>query len=145
MSHRETPPPPSKGNPVFKAGLARHLAVSCDAGLTGTGLLIRLCVVGAIIGVGLPTYMSQREISLVATAESDLHKAAIAAETFAAVHGTYAGLSSETLQDYGFKPSDGIVVAVELQANSYELTARYVSGTPAEAWRFSGSIFSVVE
>ena len=100
---------------------------------------------GAIIGVGLPTYLSQREISLVATVESDLHKAAIAAETFAAVHGTYAGLNSETLREYGFRPSDGIVVDVKLQANSYELTARYASGTPAEAWRFSGSIFSVVE
>ncbi len=128
-----------------RAGLVRYLRVSGDAGLTGTGLLVRVLIVGAIVGVGLPTYLSQREISLVATVQSDLHKAAIAAETFAAVHGTYVGLSEDALQKYGFEPSEGIVVGVTLDANSYELTARYESGSPAEAWKFSGSVFSVVE
>ena len=92
-----------------------------DDGFTLVELLVVVVIIGILVAIAIPVFLSQREKAWVSAAESDLRNAAPIAETFFADTGFYTGLTKD-----GMRTSEGVVLTiVQATATEYCITANH--------------------
>lgn len=94
-----------------------------DEGFTLIELLVVVLVIGILAAIAIPAFLSQREGAYAATLRSDVRQAAVAAEGFAAVNGTYVGLDMTALELNGFRPSDSVDLEIVPARTAFVITA----------------------
>jgi type IV pilus assembly protein PilA len=65
-----------------------------DSGFTLVELLVVVVIIGILVAIAIPVFLSQREKAWTSAVESDVRNGAPIAETFYADNGTYQGLTT---------------------------------------------------
>ena len=98
-------------------------------GFTLIEILIVMAVLGLLVAIAIPQFMSYRSQAVDAEMKSDLRNTAIAIEAYFAKQGVLPASTAE-ISGYGFQPSGGVTISfVVLSTNSYQLTAAKPGGT----------------
>lgn len=105
-------PPTSRHRP-------RGLSVTAgEDGFTLVELLVVVLMLVTLIGIAVPTFVSQRDGAFDAAVQSDLRSAAIALESYRAQNAAY-DLAATTGTSWGYVRSPDVNTVVEATADSY--------------------------
>ncbi len=108
-----------------------------DAGFTLVELLVVVLVLGALVGIAVPTFAEQRDRAWDAAVRSELRAAGVALESYRAQYGIYAASAIDGTQNWGFARPDGLTIAAEfVRESSYCLIATHAdaSGSSSRYW-----------
>ncbi len=104
-----------------------------DEGFTLVELLVVIVIIGILVAIAIPVFLSQREKGWAASVQSDLRNGSPIAETFYADNGTYVGLLT-TGMNHG---ADNTLEAKGLTVTSYCLEGKSSKLTGAgDVWSF---------
>src|SRR6266511_702901 len=109
-------------------------AVSKKRSFKGTGftlveILVVIAVIGLLVAIAIPQFMTYRSEAIDAEMKSDLRNAAIAIEAYYAKQSVLPASIAETA-GYGFQSTAGVTVSlVILPPTSYRVTAAKTGGT----------------
>jgi type IV pilus assembly protein PilA len=98
-------------------------------GFTLIEILMVMAVLGLLVAIAIPQFMSYRSQAVDAEMKSDLRNTAIAIEAYFAKQ-TVLPASTAEIAGYGFQPTAGVTLGyVILSPTSYRLTAAKSGGT----------------
>ena len=102
---------------------------SKDSGFTLVEILVVIAVIGLLVAIAIPQFMTYRSEAIDAEMKSDLRNTAIAIEAYFAKQ-TVLPASTAEIAGYGFQPTAGVTLGyVILSPSSYRLTAAKSGGT----------------
>jgi len=108
-----------------------------DAGFTLVELLVVVLVLGALVGIAVPTFAEQRDRAWDAAVRSELRAAGVALESYRAQFGIYEAVAIDGSQNWGFTRPDSLTLAAEfVRETSYCLIGRHAdaSGASSRFW-----------
>jgi prepilin-type N-terminal cleavage/methylation domain-containing protein len=98
-------------------------------GFTLVEILVVIAVIGLLVALAIPQFMTYRSEAVDAQMKSDLRNASIAIEAYFAKQ-TVLPASTAEITGYGFQPTTGVTISyVVLSPTSYRLTAAKGGGT----------------
>jgi len=98
-------------------------------GFTLIEILIVMAVLGLLVAIAIPQFMSYRSEAIDAQMKSDLRNASIAIEAYYAKQSVLPASLAETA-GYGFQSTDGVTLSFAiLSPTSYRVTAAKTGGT----------------
>lgn len=102
---------------------------SKDSGFTLVEILVVIAVIGLLVAIAIPQFMTYRSEAIDAEMKSDLRNTAIAIEAYFAKQ-TVLPASTAEIAGYGFQPTAGVTLSyVVLSPTSYRVTAAKTGGT----------------
>lgn len=119
-------------------GLAKGLrkAGADQRGFTLTELLVVIVIIGILVGIAVPVFLSQRERAWEAAAQSALRNAATAATTCSVDNdGSYEDCGEDALGAYGYAGDDNVNLEVNTAEGGWSATAVHQNG--GQAYQFS--------
>jgi prepilin-type N-terminal cleavage/methylation domain-containing protein len=100
-----------------------------EGGFTLTEILLVIAIIGILAVIGIPQFIRYRSQAVDAQLKSDLRNAAVAVESYFTKKSVYPA-SIEEVDGYGFKPTEGVTVTLNLlSANSFTITAAKPGGS----------------
>lgn len=96
-----------------------------DEGFTLVELLVVVLMLVTLIGIAVPTFVSQRDNAFGAAVQSDLRSAAIALESYRAQNAAYATAAIDTEQWGYVRSPDVVTVAAVPDGDSYCVVGWY--------------------
>jgi len=110
-----------------------------EDGFTLVELLVVVLVLGALIGIAVPTFISQRDGAWDAAVRSELRAVGIALESYRAQNGEYSSAALAAGSGWGYEDSGDLVFERVLGAASYCMIAshREAGGTEPNRWRIT--------
>jgi type IV pilus assembly protein PilA len=102
---------------------------SKNDGFTLVEILMVIAVLGLLVAIAIPQFMTYRSQAIDAEMKSDLRNASIAVEAYFAKQ-TVLPASTAEITGYGFQSTAGVTISyVVLSPTSYRLTAAKIGGT----------------
>lgn len=95
-----------------------------EDGFTLVELLVVVLMLVTLVGIAVPTFVSQREGAFDAAVQSDVRSAAIALESFRAQNGDYSLLAVQD-SSWGYVPSPDVNTVIEAEGDSYCIRGWY--------------------
>jgi type IV pilus assembly protein PilA len=121
--------------------------LASDEGFTLIELLVVIVILGILVAIAVPAYLSFRGSAQTAAAESNVRSAIPAAEGYYQINSTYTGMDQSALQSQAPGVDSNIVVTVSADGASYCLqdangtkTFHYVGGTDASVVTDGGKV-----
>jgi type II secretory pathway pseudopilin PulG len=100
-------------------------------------LLVVVLVLGALVGIAVPTFAEQRDRAWDAAVRSELRAAGVALESYRAQYGIYDAAAIDGTQNWGFTRPDSLTLAAEfVREASYCLIGSHAdaSGSSSRYW-----------
>ena len=94
-------------------------------GFTLVELLVVVLVLGALVGIAVPTFVQQRDGAWDAAVRSELRAATIALASYRAQNGAYSDSALATGAGWGYEASPDIISVSEVSEQSFCLLAWY--------------------
>jgi prepilin-type N-terminal cleavage/methylation domain-containing protein len=94
-------------------------------GFTLVELLVVVLVLGALVGIAVPTFIQQRDGAWDAAVRSELRAATIALASYRAQNGVYSSAALAPDAGWGYEPSPDIITVSEISAQSFCLLSWY--------------------
>lgn len=94
-------------------------------GFTLVELLVVVLVLGALVGIAVPTFVQQRDGAWDAAVRSELRAATIALASYRAQNGVYSAVALATGAGWGYEASPDIISVSEVSDQSFCLLAWY--------------------
>jgi prepilin-type N-terminal cleavage/methylation domain-containing protein len=110
----------------------KRIIRSGQDGFTLVELLVVVLVLGALVGIAVPTFIQQRDGAWDAAVRSELRAASIALASYRAQNGIYAQAALDSGAGWGYEPSPDIIVAVAFPSDGFCLRGWYRSVEPAD-------------
>lgn len=110
-----------------------------EDGFTLVELLVVVLVLGALIGIAVPTFVSQRDGAWDAAVRSELRAAGIALESYRAQNGEYSVAALATGAGWGYEDSGDLLFERAVGASAYCMIAahREAGGDEPNRWRIT--------
>jgi prepilin-type N-terminal cleavage/methylation domain-containing protein len=89
-----------------------------DDGFTLVELLVVVLVIGALVGIAVPTFVKQRDGAWDAAVRSELRAASIALASYRAQNGVYSTAALASGAGWGFEPSPDILTFATIAADA---------------------------
>jgi len=102
----------------------RRLSAHGDDGFTLVELLVVVLVIGALVGIAVPTFVKQRDGAWDAAVRSELRAATIALASYRAQNGIYSSSALATGAGWGFEPSPDVVTLATIAADQQGFCVR---------------------
>lgn len=105
-------------------------------GFTLVEIMVVVVILGVLVGIAIPIFLSQRAEAQRTVVHGDLRNARTAQEAAFAVHEAYAADAADLI-DAGFAGSAGVGLGIAVDAGAYCLAAAH-DGLAGEIW-YAGS------
>lgn len=103
----------------------RRLRIADQDGFTLVELLVVVLVLGALVGIAVPTFVQQRDGAWDAAVRSELRAATIALASYRAQNGVYSAAALATDAGWGYEASPDIITVSAVSEQSFCLVAWY--------------------
>jgi len=115
-----------------RSNAAVRVGAGDQDGFTLVELLVVVLVLGALVGIAVPTFIQQRDGAWDAAVRSELRAASIALASYRAQNGAYAAGALESGAGWGYEASSDVIMAVSFPTDGFCLRGWYRSDEPAE-------------
>lgn len=103
----------------------RRVRTADQDGFTLVELLVVVLVLGALVGIAVPTFVQQRDGAWDAAVRSELRAATIALASYRAQNGVYSSAALATDAGWGYEASSDIITVSTVSDQSFCLLAWY--------------------
>ena len=110
----------------------RRVRTADQDGFTLVELLVVVLVLGALVGIAVPTFVQQRDGAWDAAVRSELRAATIALASYRAQNGVYAAAALAPGAGWGYEASSDIITVAEVADQAFCVIAWYRTQADAD-------------